>query len=165
LLFWFAGGACLLVWVLLHDPGLDYRVLIGGALLPEVLGVYAHSVLVAVAVLFVVMLVTRGAGARERRRRWLALPFGWFAHLVLDAVWTNTALFWWPASGWSLAGERLPSLTRPVWLVVVEELAGLLVLWSAFRRFGLDDGAHRAAFVRTGTVDAGAGGVTDVPTC
>jgi hypothetical protein len=150
LILWFAGGACLLVWLVLHDPRLDYRVLIAGALLPEIAGVHAHSVLVAVVVLFAVVLVTRGA--RERRRRWLAFPMGMFAHLVLDAVWTNTALFWWPVSGWSLAGERLPSLTHPVAVVVVEELLGLVALWWCWQRFALGRGARSAA--------AGEGGVT-----
>lgn len=140
MILWFAGGACLLVWLVLHDTRLDYRVLIAGALLPEVAGVYAHSVLVAVVVLFAVVLVT--PGNRAVRRRWLALPMGMFAHLVLDAVWTNTALFWWPVSGWSLAGERLPSLTHPLWVVVVEEVAGALMLWWCWQRFDL--GLERA---------------------
>ena len=150
MILWFAGGACLLVWLVLHDPRLDYRVLVVGALLPEVAGVYAHSVLVAVVVLFAVVLVTRGA--RDRRRRWLALPMGMFAHLVLDAVWTNTALFWWPVSGWSLAGERLPSLTRPAGIVVVEEVLGVVALWWCWQRFGL-------GLAPTSDADTDAGGV------
>jgi hypothetical protein len=150
LILWFAGGACLLVWLVLHDVRLDYRVLIAGALLPEVAGVYAHSVLVAVDVLFAVVLVTRGG--RDRRRRWLAFPMGMFAHLVLDAVWTNTALFWWPVSGWSLAGERLPSLTHPVAVVVVEELLGVVALWWCWQRFGL-------GITPASDADADAGGV------
>jgi hypothetical protein len=154
LIFGFAGGACLLVWLVLHDPRLDYRVLVAGALLPELAGVYAHSVLVAVVALFAVVVVTRGA--RDRRRRWLAFPMGMFAHLVLDAVWTNTALFWWPVSGWSLAGERLPSLTRPVWVVVVEELLGVVALWWCWQRFGL---GARSTGEGEGT-NAGPGGVT-----
>lgn len=145
MILWFVGGACLLVWVILHDPRLDYRVLIAGALLPELVGVHAHSVLVSVAVLFVVMVVTRGAGARPRRRRWLALPIGGFAHLVLDAVWTDTTLFWWPASGWSLAGERLPSLTRPVWVVVTQEVAGLAAAWWMYHRLRVGPEPRRGA--------------------
>jgi hypothetical protein len=145
LILWFAGGACLLVWLVLRDPRLDYRVLIGGALLPEVVGVHAHSVVVSVVVLLGVVAVT--VGDRSRRRRWLALPIGMFAHLVLDAVWSNTSMFWWPFSGWSLAGERLPSLTRPLWVVVVQEVAGLAALvWVHGRT----------------TADAGSG---DVPAC
>lgn len=150
MILWFAGGACLLVWLVLHDPRLDYRVLVAGALLPEVAGVYSHPVLVAVVVLFAVVLVTRGA--RDRRRRWLALPMGMFAHLVLDAVWTNTALFWWPVSGWSLAGERLPSLTHPVGVVVIEEVLGAVALWWCWQRFGL-------GLAPTADADTDAGGV------
>ena len=145
MILWFAGGACLLVWLVLRDPGLDYRVLIGGALLPELVGVHAHSVVAAVALLLAVMVAT--IGDRARRRRWLALPFGVFAHLVLDAVWSNTSMFWWPLSGWSLAGERLPSLTRPVWVIVLLEVAGLAALVWVHGRL---------------TADADAG---DVPTC
>jgi hypothetical protein len=145
LILWFAGGACLLVWLVLHDPRLDYRVLVGGALLPELLGVRAHSVLVPVVLMVAVMAMT--AGDRDRRRRWLALPIGVFAHLVLDAVWSNTSVFWWPLSGWSLAGERLPSLARPVWVVVAQEVAGLAALVWVHGRVVAE-------------VDAG-----DVPTC
>jgi hypothetical protein len=140
-ILWFAGGACLLVWVILRDPRLDYRVLVAGALLPEVAGVHAHSVLVSVAALFAVMALTRGA----TRRRWLALPIGMFAHLVLDAVWTNTTLFWWPASGWSLEGERLPSLTRPVWVVVTQEVAGLGAAWWMYHRLRVGPEPRRGA--------------------
>lgn len=126
MILWFAGGACLLAWFVLRDPRLDYRVLVAGALLPEVAGVHAHAVVVPVVVLLAVVAVT--VGDRSRRRRWLALPIGMFTHLVLDAVWSNTSMFWWPLSGWSLAGERLPSLARPVWVVVLQEVAGLVAL-------------------------------------
>ena len=148
MILWFAGGACLLVWFVLRDPRLDYRVLVAGALLPEVVGVHAHSVVVPVMVLLAVVVVT--VGDRARRRRWLALPIGMFAHLVLDAVWSNTSMFWWPLSGWSLAGERLPSLTRPVWVVVLQEVAGLVALvWVHGRT----------------TADAGSSEAGDVPAC
>lgn len=150
MILWFAGGACLLVWLVLRDTRLDYRVLMAGALLPDVVGVHAHSVLVPVGLLLVVMVAT--TGDRARRRRWLALPIGAFAHLVLDAVWSSTTLFWWPLSGWSLVGERLPSLTRPVWVVVVQEVVGLVVLRWAYRSFCLSDGERRAVFLRTGAV-------------
>jgi hypothetical protein len=71
-------------------------------------------------------------------------------------VWTNTALFWWPVSGWSLSGERLPSLTHPVWVVAAEELVGVVALWWCWQRFGL---GVRSAASGEGT-DAGTGGVT-----
>jgi len=73
-MLWFAGGACLLVWLVLHDTRLDYRVLIAGALLPEVVGVYAHSVLVSVVVLFAVMLVRTACGHRTDT----LIPWWWW---------------------------------------------------------------------------------------
>ena len=132
---WFAGGAVVLVWGILRDPALDYRVLVAGALAPEVVGIaslHAHTLLVSALLLVTVVLATRGR--RDARRTWLALPLGTFAHLVLDGVWGNAELFWWPAFGWSLAGERLPSLARGGAVIVAQELAGLAALVWFSRR-------------------------------
>jgi len=152
-LFWPAGVALGLVWLVFRDPAFDYRMVVVGALVPDVVDApfggarVAHTLLAAVAVLALVMLGTRGR--RHRRRSLLAVPIGMFAHLLADGMWARTHLFWWPVFGRSLTG-RLPALDHGVAILVIEELAGLLVVVWCWRRFGLSDSSVRASFLRTG---------------
>ena len=149
---WFVGGAFLAVWVVFREPAIDYRLVMLGAVVPDVVdgaagGVWvAHTVLASVVLLTVVMLATRGR--RLTRRQLLALPIGTFLHLVLDGAWTDRDVFWWPFLGGPLDG-RLPSLERGG-VNVVLELLGLAILVWAWRRFELHDPARRARFLRTG---------------
>jgi len=136
-LLWFAGMAYLIVWSVFRDPRIDYRLVMAGALLPDVVDGplggprYAHTLVVSVAALVVVMLVTRGPSRRALRRRALAVPIGMFCHLVLDGIWARTAVFWWPFLGDGLHDRGLPSFDRPVVLLVAMELAGAAALvWS-----------------------------------
>jgi hypothetical protein len=130
--------------------------LFAGVLLPDVVDAFlggagpAHSVVTAVLLLVVVMLTT--IGRRTLRRRLLALPIGVFLHLVLDGAFANTRIFWWPLSGVGLPRDRLPSLERGGWDVVLE-LAGAAILVWAYRRFGLRDPARRRLLLRTGHLD------------
>ena len=132
MLLWFAGLSVALVWSVFRDPRLDYRLVVVGALLPDVVdGVLGgarvlHSVVASVVLLVVVMLATQGR--RPLRRRLLALPIGTFAHLVLDGAWTNTEVFWWPFFGTSFQGADLPSFDRPLVLLVLMEVVGLVTL-------------------------------------
>lgn len=154
MIFWFAGMAFVLVWSVFRDTAIDYRLVMLGALLPDVVDApfggarAAHTLVVAVGLLVGVMLATRGR--RAARRRLLALPIGVFAHLVLDAMWTRTGTFWWPVIGGGFTGDRLPSLERPVWLLVAMEVAGVVALVWAHRRFRLAEADRRTQFFRTG---------------
>lgn len=158
MVFWFAGMAFLVVWTVFRDTAIDYRLVALGAVLPDAVDVFAggarflHSLLAAVCVLVVVMLVTRRR--RVLRRQLLALPIGLFCHLLLDGMWARTGTFWWPliGDGFDPAG-RLPSLERPVLLVVVQEAAGLAAIWWGYRRFWLFDPTRRQLFARTGRFD------------
>ncbi|HEX2040976.1 MAG TPA: metal-dependent hydrolase [Acidimicrobiales bacterium] len=131
MLLWFAGLSVLLVWQVFHDPRIDYRLVVVGALLPDVVdGVLGgarvlHSLSFSVALLGVVMLVRR----RPLRRRLLAVPIGTFLHLVLDGMWARTDVFWWPFTGWSFGDSALPSFDRSPLLVAAMEVAGLAALW------------------------------------
>lgn len=153
MLLWPAGAALVAVWNIFHDPAIDYRLVVAGALLPDLVDApfggarVAHTLVASVALLVAVMLVTRGR--RRARRRWLAVPIGTFLHLVFDAAWTRTETLWWPFYGWSLDG-RLPGLDHGVGVLVVEEVVGLVALVWFWRRFGLGRPAVRAAFLRTG---------------
>ncbi|MDQ3106947.1 MAG: hypothetical protein M3Q68_03995, partial [Actinomycetota bacterium] len=77
---WFAGMAFVLVWAVFKDTSIDYRLVMGGALLPDVVdGVFGgphvlHTLSFSVGLLVIVMLATRGR--RALRRRLLAVPIG-----------------------------------------------------------------------------------------
>ncbi|MGK2958840.1 MAG: hypothetical protein ACSLFB_10670 [Acidimicrobiales bacterium] len=153
MLFWFAGSSFLAVWLVFRDPTFDHRLVMLGALAPDVIDApwgaprVAHTVGASVAGLCVVMLATQGK--RLLRRQLLALPIGMFFHLVFDGMWTDTSTFWWPLGGLSFTADRLPSLERGL-VNIPLELAGLAVLLWAWRRFDLGDATRRSVFVRTG---------------
>ncbi len=152
---WFAVLSVAAVVMVFGDPRLDHRLVAVGALLPDVVdGTVrvgrngpAHTLLGAVVVLTAVMLGT--IGRRPLRRRLLAVPIGWMAHLVLDPAWTATHVFWWPAFGVSLPG-RIPLLERPAAVTVAMELVGLAVGVVLWRRWHLDDAGVRRRFLSDG---------------
>jgi hypothetical protein len=152
-LLWFAGLSWLLVWRVFRSPAVDYRLIVLGAVLPVLDRVVGrptplHTVLGAVAGLAVVMIAARGR--RLAQRRWLGVPIGLFAHLVLDATWANTDLFWWPLTGVGLAASEVPEGQWPLALALVLELIGLVVLAGLWVRLGLTEPANRERFLRTG---------------
>lgn len=152
--FWFLGTALVSVWYVFSDPRFDYRLLLLGALLPDLVDVpfgqarWAHSLTVTVGVLVAVMVVT--AGRKPIRRLLLGAPIGMMLHLVWDGAFASTAVFWWPFSG-SWGDTQVPSLERGL-LDVPMELVGLGILWWAWRRFGLADSARRREFIRSGVL-------------
>jgi len=155
MLLWFVGGSWVAVWAVLGDPAVDYRLVIVGALLPDVVdGAFGaprvgHALVGGVVVLMAVMVLTYGR--RGLRRRLLAVPIGIFVHLVLDGMWTDAHVFWWPFQGRALSsGGGLPSMAHPLALGVVEEVAGAVALGWCWRRFRLGEPDRRSRFVRTG---------------
>jgi len=161
-LLWFAGASWVAVWLVFQDPAFDYRLVMVGALLPDLVdgplggARVLHTLVFSVALLALVMLATRRR--RALRRHLLALPVGTFLHLVLDGMWAQTKVFWWPLFGTSFGRRGLPSLGRPLALLVFEELAGALALAWCWRRFRLGEPARRSAFLRTGRLGREFGG-------
>ena len=156
MLFWFVATAVLSVYFVFNDPRFDYRLLLVGALLPDVLDIpfgraaWAHSVTVSVAVLALVMVVT--AGRKPIRRLLLGLPIGMLMHLVWDGAFTLTTSFWWPFSGdWGSAA--VPSVGRGWWNIPLE-LVGVLLVRHWWRRFGLAEASRRTDFTRSGVLVA-----------
>lgn len=152
MLIWYLATAVAGVWAVFDSPALDYRFVMAGAVLPVgevVLGRPGplHSLVVAVAVLALVMLATQGR--RLRRRQLLGVPIGLFAHLVFSGTWADTDAFWWPLTGTALSGAEPPELARGALTVLLEVVGVGLALWW-MRRVGLDDGAARGEFRRTG---------------
>jgi len=153
MILWPCGMALVIVWSVFHDPAIDYRVVVLGALLPDIGDAgfggprVFHTLAFGVVSLGVVMVATRGH--RAARRRWLFLPVGTFLHLVLDGMWARTDTFWWPAFGLGLHG-RLPFLDHGVAVLCAEEVAGALAVAWFWRRFRLGDAEVRSRFWRTG---------------
>jgi hypothetical protein len=151
-LFWYAGMTVLVVWYVFQSSGLDYRLVALGALLPLLADLpfghqaYGHTLLASVALLAIVMIVTIGR-PRLVRRRWLCLPIGSFCGLVLSGAFTHAEVFWWPLKTGSFGDAAL----LPVWWVVVlEEVAGLVACWWIVGRFELYEPGPRREFLRTG---------------
>lgn len=153
--FWFIGTAVLSVWFVFRDPAFDHRTLVIGALLPDVVdGIWGgaralHSVSASVATLVIVMLAT--IGRRPIRKRLLSIPIGMFLHLIYDGAFNNTQVFWWPFTGLSFAGDRLPVVDRGM-LNVAFEIAGLLMCVFAWKKFRLGEPQRRQNFLKSGTL-------------
>ena len=153
MVLWLVFGSIFLVWNVFQSPGLDFRLIAAGSLLPLALDApfrspaYAHTLLSAVVVLILAMAFTAGRGHRLRRRRALSLAIGWFTSLVLSGAWTHKEVFWWPAFGTA----RTHGALLPPWpVLIVEEVLGLVAAWWTWTRFGLADPARRRDFWRTG---------------
>ncbi len=150
MILWFAACAVVGTWLVLRDESFDYRFVAMGALLPDLIDGPlgrrgpAHTLLFAVGALVLVMLVT--TNRRPLRKRLIAVPIGLLAHLVLDGVFAQQELFWWPAFGSYGSHAVAPA---PI-VFVVREVFGLAVAWNVVRRFGLTDPARRHAFVTAG---------------
>lgn len=164
MILWYAGLALAIVWNVFRDPALDHRLVVAGALLPDVVDLvagisgatpnpghpaYAHTLAAPVAVLLAVMAGTRGR--RAARRRLLALPIGMLLHLVLDGTWTRSEVLWWPFFGVSFPEAQL---WPPLLLALAEEVAGAAALWWFVHRFRLTDPGPRQTFLRTGRLAA-----------
>lgn len=137
MLVWFAGGSAWAAWMVFRDPALAYSVVAIGALLPDVVALLGagsgpgHSIVVGGLLLVAVMLGTRGR--RRLRRRLLGIPLGFLLHLVLDAAWAEpVSQLWWPLAG-AATGSGVPSLSRPLLLLLLLEVAGLLLGFVTWR--------------------------------
>lgn len=155
MLIWFAVLSVLLVAIVFKSPGVDYRTVILGSLLPVAEGLTGgpkvlHSVVGAVVVLGVLMLATRRR--RLLRRRLLGIPIGMMAHLVLDGAFTVTVAFWWPLAGLDFADQQIPEWEH-LGISLVLEVVGIAVGVWAWRWFGLDDPVKRQRFISDGRLD------------
>jgi len=151
--FWFAGVSFAFVWMVFRSPALDYRLVMAGSVLPIIEVVLGgprllHTLLFSVALLGVVMLLTRDK--RLVRRRWISLAIGVMMHLVLDGIWTEPTVFWWPFFGLDFGLAAIPELDRGAAVAIVMELVGLGALAWCWFTFDLKDPDHRRTFVQTG---------------
>lgn len=171
MIFWHMGAAAVIVYVTLGRSRIDYRWILAGAVLPDLvdgllsLTVYtegsgrgvAHSILAVVVVAVGVLVLTRGT----TRLSMFGLAVGWLLHLVADGMWQAPETFLWPAFGtgfsdspvepysWDLLAHPLDHLAT--WGGEVLGVAALLYLAAAFE---LGDPQRRARFLRDGLLRA-----------
>ncbi|MFN2594251.1 MAG: metal-dependent hydrolase [Actinomycetota bacterium] len=161
------GIAAAIVYVTLGRRRIDYRFILIGAVLPDIIDtpLYAfvchdpagrsisHTLLTPIVVTVAILLVFRG----ERRIRVFGLGVGWLLHLVGDGMWQAPKTFLWPAFGSHFA--KTPAepyswdlLTHPLsHLGTWEgELLGLaILLWFAVA-FDLFDPDRFKRFLKDG---------------
>ncbi|MDQ3984931.1 MAG: metal-dependent hydrolase [Actinomycetota bacterium] len=106
------GLAALLTYVSLGRRRIDYRFILLGAILPDVVDQIAmifvdepsgrwigHSLTAVLAASVFVIVVFSG----ERRLALFGLAVGWLLHLVGDGIWQSPETFFWPAFGTDFA--------------------------------------------------------------
>ncbi len=150
MLFWHLGGSLWLFRWIFRDPKVDVRFLLFGAILPDLVDLplgtllltdrystgelWFHSLTFPALYMAGVLIYTRRG---RRRRAFMAVGVGWLFHLLLDGMWTNQDVFFFPffdyipageAPFWPLAWER--AMSDPWrWLKEVAGLSYLAWLW------------------------------------
>jgi membrane-bound metal-dependent hydrolase YbcI (DUF457 family) len=155
-LLWFTAVSILLVANVFRSSGLDYRLVAVGALAPLLLDLpfghraIGHALVFAVGLFTFVMAATAGR-SRLLRRRLLCVPIGVFVGLVLSGAFTQDHVFLWPFLGGFGDHALLPSW----WVVLGEELVGLVGWWWIVGQFDLYLAGPRATFLRSGRLQEG----------
>lgn len=169
MLFWHLGATCVVILIALGVRRIDFRVVMLGAVLPDLIDkpigtvffeakfassrLYGHTLLMVTLLLVGVQLVLRGSTAR----RWFILPIAALIHLALDGMWNQPVTLFWPLFSTTFPPDQtgnywLEVLKRPLengW-VLAGELAGLGMLIYLFRAFRLQNPVNRRRFLRTG---------------
>jgi hypothetical protein len=171
MLIWRLAATLWLFRWIFRDPKVDVRFLFLGVVLPDVIdlsagtllfaGTYsrgelwAHSLTAASVYMALVLLMTRRG---KRRRAFMAVGVAWLFHLLLDGMWANPEVLFWPFFGvefatgtspfWALAWER--ALGDPWrWALEVAGVFYLVWLWFAA---GLNNTSRRSSLIRTGRI-------------
>ncbi|MDP9494430.1 MAG: metal-dependent hydrolase [Actinomycetota bacterium] len=171
MLFWHAGATLWLFRWIFQDPKVDVRFLLVGAVLPDLadltLGtlvfpdrfstgeLYFHSLLLPSLYMVGVLLTTRRG---RSRRAFMAVGVGWLFHLLLDGMWTDPEVLFWPFFGWEATLGIVPywpsawarALSDPWrWVLDAIGLGYLVWLWFAA---GLTGRERRLTLYRTGRI-------------
>ena len=102
---------------------IDYRVVMVGALLPDLIdkpiyflshNYFGEGRLFAHTLLFLIILTIGGIYLyKSRRKLWLLLlAFGTFTHLILDLMWLQPRTLLWPIYGITFPREHYTTLSR-----------------------------------------------------
>jgi len=157
-ILWHLGTTAAIVYVTLGRRRIDYRFILLGAVLPDlvdgVLGLFlfegpagrwaGHSILAVIVVSVAIILGLRG----ERRLSAFGIGVGWLVHLVGDGMWNAPETFLWPAFGSDFSSSPAEPYSWDLLLHPLEHLstwgaealgAALLAwFWVAFE-LGSDD--------------------------
>ena len=165
MLFWHFGMTSAIVFFTLGARRIDYRVVLLGAVLSDLIDkpigriffadefqngrLFGHTLLVPTVLLLLIQLTLRGATAR----RWFILPICMLIHQVLDGMWNEPITWFWPLFGTGFPPELVENywlevLTRPGELA--RELVGLVLLIYLARAYRLQDPELRRRFFRRG---------------
>jgi hypothetical protein len=156
-LLWYVGVSVLLVANVFKSAGIDYRLIALGSLLPLLVDLpvghtaFGHTLVFAVSLLLVVMVATIGR-PRLLRRRLICLPIGVFCGLILSGAFTSSDLFLWPLGGTAFPDDPL---LPAWWVVVIEELVGLVACWWIVGQYDLYLPEPREELLRTGRLREG----------
>jgi inner membrane protein len=171
MLFWHLGLAALITYVSLGRRRIDYRFVLIGAILPDIvdgiLGLFlfdgpsgrwiAHSLLAVIAAFTVIVVAFKG----ERRLAVFGLGVGWLLHLVGDGMWQAPRTFLWPAFGTEFAARPAEPYSWDLFadpaahmLTWTGEVAGILILLWFFVAFRLGEDNRRRQFLRDGLLRA-----------
>ena len=166
MLFWHVGAILWLFRWIFKDPKVDVRFLLAGAVLPDLVDLafagsfgtgelWLHTLLAPTVYMIGVLLLTRRG---RRRRAFMALGVGWLFHILLDGMWTDPQVLFWPFFGWEMPTGPIPfwplawerALDDPWrWLLEVVGIGYLAWLWFAT---GLNDRDRRRGLVRKGRI-------------
>lgn len=177
MILWHLGVTAAVVFLTLGRRRIDYRVVLAGSLLPDLIDkpigrifleeefqnsrIFGHTFLLAILLLLIVQIFLRG----ESARRWFVLPIAVVLHLALDGMWGQPVTLFWP-----LLGAEFPKIpVENYWLEVllrplehpvegVKELVGTTCLVYLGWAFELHRRGPRAVFLRTGALPSSRGG-------
>jgi inner membrane protein len=162
------GIAVAIMYVTIGRRRVDYRFVLLGAVLPDIVdgllhvfGVFdgpagrwiAHSLLSAIVIAVVILVAFKG----ERRLSIFGIFVGWLLHQVGDGMWSAPETFFWPAFGtnfsttpaepysWDLLSHPFDHLGT--W---GGEVAGLLILWWFYVAFRLGQEKRLSLFLKDG---------------
>ena len=169
-MFWHLGATLWLFRWIFRDPKVDVRFLLLGAILPDLVDLlvgtvirpdlatgelWFHSLLAPSLYMAVVLLVTRRG---RRRRAFMALGVGWLFHILLDGLWTDPEVLFWPFFGWEIPAGEAPfwaeawsRATSDPWRWVLDAIGLAYLIWLWFAT-GLDQKARRDQLLETGRV-------------
>jgi len=171
MLFWHLGATLWLFRWIFRDPKVDVRFLFAGAVLPDVVDLtlgtvvlsdshaigelWLHTLSTPTIYMIGVLLLTRRG---RRRRAYMALGIGWLFHILLDGMWTDPEVIFWPFFGWELPVGQMPfwplawqrALSDPWrWVLEAVGLAYLIWLWFAA---GLNQRERREGLLSSGRI-------------
>lgn len=168
MLFWHVGVTAMVILITLGRRRIDYRVVLLGAILPDLIDkpigrilfeerfetsrLYGHTLAFAVLLLLIAAL-----SSGEFKTRWFVLPVAVVIHLGLDSMWNDPITLFWPAFGTRFP----PDPVRNYWLAVlirplehpleaVKELVGLACALYIAIGYRLNERGPRRDFLRTG---------------